>query len=60
MGILSYTAGMGGLIQANLALNYVLGLKVNFREFILFDSMNFNLKKIKINKNKKCKTCRNL
>jgi len=60
MGILSYTAGMGGLIQANLALNYVLGIKVNFREFILFDCMNFNLKKIKINKNKKCKTCRNL
>ncbi len=57
MGILSSTAGIGGLIQANLALNYVLGLGGNFREFILFNCMNFNLKKIKINKNKKCQTC---
>lgn len=57
MGILSSTAGIGGLIQANLALNYVLGLKVNFKEFILLDCMNLNLQKIKINKNKKCPTC---
>ncbi len=58
MGILSSTAGIGGLIQANLALNYVLGLKVNFREFILLNCMNLNLKKIKITKNKKCQTCK--
>ena len=57
MGILSSTAGIGGLIQANLALNYILGLKVDFKELLLFDCMNFNLKKIRINKDKKCKTC---
>ena len=44
MGILSSTAGIGGLIQANLALNYILGLKVDFKELLLFDCMNFNLK----------------
>lgn len=57
MGILSSTAGIGGLIQANLALNYILGLKVDFKELLLFDCMNFNLKKIRVNKDKKCKTC---
>jgi molybdopterin/thiamine biosynthesis adenylyltransferase len=57
MGIIAPVAGLGGLIQANLAINFILKLKSNFKELILFDCLNLDLKKIKITKNKKCTVC---
>ena len=57
MGIIASVAGLGGLIQANLAINFILKLKTNFKELILFDCLNLDLKKIKITKNKKCTEC---
>ena len=57
MGIISSVAGIGGLLQANLALNYVLGLRQKFDEFILFDSISLDVKKISVKKNSYCKTC---
>ncbi len=57
MGIISTVAGLGGIFQATLVLNYLLNLKTNFREFIMFDCLNLNLKKIKIKKNCHCKIC---
>lgn len=57
MGIISSVAGMGGLIQANMVLNLILGLKENFNELILFDCAKIELKKIIVKKNKKCKVC---
>ena len=45
MGIIASVAGIGGLLQANLALNYVLGLRQKFDEFILFDSISLDVKK---------------
>jgi hypothetical protein len=57
MGIISPVAGLGGLLQANLALNYILELRQNFKEFLLFDTVNLNLKKISVKKNIKCEIC---
>ena len=57
MGIIATVAGLGGIIQANLALNYILQLNSNFKELILLDSINLEVKKIKIEKNKHCKIC---
>ncbi len=57
IGIISSVAGMGGLIQANMALNFILGLKKKFNEMILFDCSQFELKKIIVKKNKKCIIC---
>ena len=57
MGIIASVAGIGGLFQANLALNYVLGLRQKFDEFILFDSISLDVKKISVKKNSDCKTC---
>ena len=45
MGIIASVAGLAGLIQANLTLNFILGLRNNFREFILVDCIKFDLKK---------------
>ena len=57
MGIIATVAGLGGIIQANLALNYILQLKSNFKELILLDSISLDITKIKIEKNKHCKIC---
>jgi len=57
MGIIASVAGLAGLIQANLTLNFILGLRNNFREFILVDCIKFDLKKILVNKSKDCKIC---
>ncbi len=57
MGIIASVAGLGGIIQANLAINYILKLNSNFKELILLDSINLDIKKIKIKKNKHCKIC---
>ena len=57
MGIIATVAGLGGIIQANLALNYILQLNSNFKELILLDSINLDITKIKIEKNKHCKIC---
>ena len=57
MGIIASVAGLGGIIQANLALNYILKLNSNFKELILLDSINLDITKIKIEKNKHCKIC---
>ena len=57
MGIIATVAGLGGIIQANLALNYILQLNSNFKEFVLLDSINLGITKIKIEKNKHCKIC---
>ena len=57
MGIIASVAGLGGIIQANLALNYILNLHNNFKELILLDSLKLDIKKIKIEKNKNCKVC---
>ena len=57
MGIIASVAGLGGIIQANLALNYILNLHNNFKELILLDSVKLDIKKIRIEKNKNCKVC---
>ena len=57
MGIIASVAGLAGLIQANLTLNFILGLRDNFREFILVDCINFDIKKILVSKSKFCKIC---
>ncbi len=57
MGIIASVAGLGGIIQANLAVNHILNLKSNFKEIILLDSSKLDIKKIKIEKNKNCDTC---
>ena len=57
MGIIASVAGLGGIIQANMALNYILKLHNNFRELILLDSVKLDIKKIKIEKNKNCEVC---
>ena len=57
MGIIASVAGLGGIIQANLAVNHILNLKSNFKEIILLDSSKLDIKKIKIEKNKNCDIC---
>lgn len=57
MGIISSVAGLAGLLQANLTINYILGLKTSFKEFILLDCINLDMKKISIKKNRQCKIC---
>jgi sulfur carrier protein ThiS adenylyltransferase/adenylyltransferase/sulfurtransferase len=57
MGMIASVAGLGGIIQANLALNHILKLNSNFRELILLDSLKLDIKKIKIDKNENCKIC---
>ena len=57
MGIIASVAGLGGIIQANLALNYILNLHNNFKELILLDSVKLDIKKIKIEKNRNCGVC---
>ena len=57
MGIIASVAGLGGIIQANLALNYILNLNNNFKQLILLDSVKLDIKKIKIEKNKNCEVC---
>ena len=57
MGIIASVAGLGGIIQANLVLNYILNLHNNFKELILLDSVKLDIKKIKIEKNKNCEVC---
>ncbi len=58
MGITAPVAGLGGLIQANLAINYILNFDVNFKELILLDCTSLNTRKIILKKNLKCKICR--
>ena len=58
MGIIAPVAGLGGIIQTNLAINHILNLHDNFRELILLDSIKLDLKRIKIEKNKNCEVCR--
>ena len=49
---------MGGLLQANMTLNVILGNSKNiFNFFHIFNITNEN-KKITISKNKNCKVCR--
>ena len=50
MGIIASVAGLGGIIQANLALNYILKLNNNFKELILLDSVKLDIKKLKLRK----------
>jgi len=57
MGIIASVAGLGGIIQANLVLNYILNLHNNFKELILLDSVKLDIKKIKIEKNRNCEVC---
>ena len=57
MGIIASVAGLGGIIQANLALNHILKLNSNFKELILLESINLDIRKIKIEKNNNCKIC---
>lgn len=59
IGILTTVAGMGGLLQANMTLNVILGNSKNiFNFFHIFNSITNENKKITISKNKNCKVCR--
>ena len=58
MGIIASVAGLGGIIQANLAINHILKLNNNFKELILLDTIKLDIKRIKIEKNKNCEVCR--
>ena len=58
LGILSTVAGIGGMFQANMALNIILE-KSNklFKIFHLYNSLTGENKIIEISKNKSCKVC---
>ena len=59
MGIVAPIAGLGGVLQAILTINIILGADNNiFREFISFDCFNRIFKKIKISKSPACKICK--
>ena len=59
IGILTTVAGMGGLLQANMTLNVILGNSKNiFNFFHILNSITNENKKITISKNKNCKVCR--
>ena len=59
MGILAPIAGLGGILQAILTINIILGANYGiFREFHSFDCFNRNFKKIRIRKNNDCKICK--
>ena len=54
-GIFSPVAGIIGTLQANEVLKTVLNLKDDLNNNILvFNSLSMSLRKIRINKNKKC------
>jgi len=55
-GIFSPVAGILGSLQANEVLKTILGLKENLdNSFLIFNSLKMTLRKVKINKNPKCK-----
>ncbi len=59
MGIVAPVAGLGGVLQAILTINIILGTDSKiFREFLTFDCFNRNFKKIRISKNSHCKICK--
>ena len=59
MGIVAPIAGLGGVLQAILTINIILGTKNEiFREFLSFDCFNRNFRKIRIVKNPTCKICK--
>jgi molybdopterin/thiamine biosynthesis adenylyltransferase len=59
MGIVSPIAGFGGIMQAITVVNIILGCKNKiFRELIIFDGFTRDMKKIRIEKNVKCKICK--
>ena len=58
MGIMAQVAGMGGIVQANFALNIILGqLGTVFKELLLINCLTNDFKKIKTKKNLFCKIC---
>lgn len=58
-GIVSSVAGIGGLFQANMTLNILIDNdQKKFKELILFDCKNNNLKKIKTKKDLNCNVCK--
>lgn len=58
MGIMAQVAGMGGIIQANYALNIILGeLGTMFKELLLINCLTNDFKKINTKKNLFCKIC---
>ena len=60
MGIVSPIAGFGGIMQAITVVNIILGCNNKiFRELIIFDGFTRDMKKIRIEKNLKCKICKN-
>lgn len=59
MGIVSPIAGFGGIMQAITVVNIILGCNNKiFRELIIFDGFTRDMKKIRIEKNLKCKICK--
>tara|TARA_X000000950_G_scaffold286106_1_gene394005 strand:+ start:1138 stop:1890 length:753 start_codon:yes stop_codon:yes gene_type:complete len=59
MGILSTVAGIGGILQANLALNIILhNSKKFYKNFYLFNAISNENRLIRIDKDKKCRVCR--
>ena len=59
MGIVSPIAGFGGIMQAITVVNIILGCNNKiFRELIIFDGFTRDMKKIRIEKNIKCKICK--
>ena len=49
MGVIAYSAGIGGLLQATISINILISKSTKFfSQLILFDCLNTNFKKIKI------------
>ena len=60
MGIISPIAGLGGLFQALTVIKIILDIKlIKFNEFLIFDGLSMEQKKITFKKNKSCCVCSN-
>ena len=58
-GIISSVAGIGGLLQANMALNIITDNKIGrFKELVIFNCETNKSTNIKIEKNHSCKICK--
>ncbi len=61
LGVIAYSAGIGGLLQATITVNILISNSTQFfSQLILFDCLNTTFKKIKTFKNQSCKVCKSL
>ena len=56
-GIFSPIAGLAGVMQAHIALKEIIGIGKEDKNFILFNGLKNEFKKMKIQKDKSCSVC---